>query len=42
MVADMLAVLYMVTITALALTVGPFFLLFPELGALSYEVLGHP
>lgn len=42
MLAEILAVLYMVIITALALTVGPFFLLFPELGALSYEVLRHP
>jgi hypothetical protein len=26
----------------IAVTVGPFFVLFPELGALSYEVLGRP
>lgn len=40
--SEVLATLYMALITGIAVTTGPFFLLFPELGALSYEVLGRP
>src|SRR4051812_15280474 len=40
--SEVLATLYMALITGIALTTGPFFLLFPELGALSYEVLDRP
>lgn len=40
--SEVLATLYMAFITGIAVTIGPFFLLFPELGALAYEVLGRP
>lgn len=40
--SEVLAALYMSVITGIAVTVGPFFVLFPELGALAYEVLGRP
>lgn len=40
--SEMLAALYMSVITGIAVTVGPFSVLFPELGALSYETLGRP
>lgn len=37
-----LAAVYMSVITGIAVTTGPFLVLFPELGALSYETLGRP
>lgn len=40
--SEVLAALYMSVIAGIAVTVGPFFVLFPELGALSYETLGRP
>lgn len=42
LLSEVLATLYMTLITGIAVTTGPFFLLFPELGALSYETLGRP
>ncbi len=40
--SEFLALLYMVAVVGMAVTIGPFYMLFPELGALSYDGLGRP
>ena len=40
--SEIIALLYMVVVVAMAVTVGPFYILFPELGALSYDALSRP
>lgn len=40
--SEIIALFYIVAVVGMAVTIGPFYLLFPELGALSYDGLGRP